>query len=184
MMVFLQQPEVVATIVGAIVGGIIGILGSVASFVISAILRNRGKLIIFTNESKIEFHKRDNMGGYVDASEMKDAEDIEFSIDVDVYNQSDIPRTLGEFKIELSNKKSKKNFTTKVYKRTISGIPFSEAVPTQTIFPKQSSNIGCKTFLHQADFSTFDSKIDIYLLANFPDRRKFRVKVLEMNRNP
>lgn len=182
MMSFLQQTEVVSAIVGAIVGGIIGIIGSVATFAISAIFRSKGKLIIFKNESKTTFHKRDSMGGYVDTLEMKEAEDIEISIDFDVYNQSDIPKTLGDFKIELSNKKSKIYFPVKVYKRTKSNIPFAETVPTQTIFPKLSANIGCKAYLHQPDFLSFDSIIDIYIMANFPDSKKFRVKVLEMNR--
>ena len=177
---FLQQTDIVATIVG----GIIGILGSLATIVVTEILRNKGKLVLFTNKSKILFHKNDNAGGEIEALGRDDAEEIEFSFDIDVYNQSDVPKNLGEFRVELNNKNSKMNFATKLYKRSGSYfIPYSQDVPTLTILPKQSANIECKTYLQQSDLSPFGSKIDIYLLAKLPDRRRFRVKVLEMNEN-
>ncbi len=179
---FLGQKEVLAAIVGAFVGGIIGILGSVISFLIREYIRNKGRLIVLSNESSIIFRIRDNAGGLDVTTDINKAESIEFSINVDVYNQSDIPKTISGFEIELCSSENKKKFPVKRYKRTSSGIPYSITVPTLTIFPKQPAKIECTSYFTQQDFLPFSSRIQFYLFASFPDRKKFKTKILELDK--
>jgi len=134
--IFFQQSEVIAAIIGAIVGGIIGILGSVATIIITSIIKNRGKLVIYTNNSKITYTRRDNTGGFVNAQSIHDAEDITVSIVCDLYNQSDIPKNLADFTAEISYKKAKKYFDVKGTQIIEGRFPLAVTLPTIIIFPK------------------------------------------------
>jgi hypothetical protein len=175
------QTEVIAAIVGAIVGGIFGFLISILTTLVNSLIRNIGSLTVFSNTSEFQFNKMDSYNGFAKTLNFKEAENIEVRINLDIYNNSEIPKTLGNFKVEISQNRIKSYYLTKIYKRTSSGSPFSENIPPQTILPKQSINIQCKTFLHVEDFISYDSTIGLFLVANFPNKRIFKYKFLEMN---
>lgn len=177
------QTDVIAAIIGAIVGGIIGILGSVSTIAINALIKNSGKLSIFTNESKIIYHKRENLyNGFEVTEELNKAENIEININVDIYNNSGSLKTLGNFQIELIEDSKKILFPTYQYLRTKTNFPYSLDVPSQTIFPKQPVNIQCKSYLHQENIKPFNTNVDIFLLADSPKGKKFRSKILVLKK--
>lgn len=178
----LTQTEVVAAIIGAIVGGIIGIFGSVCTIIVTDLIKNWGKISIFTNESKIRFSKRDQMGGEEIIENMNEAETIEIDIKIDIYNDSNKPKTLGNFRLELLENRQNKIFPVNQYFRTPSGIPYSLSVPSQIILPKQPVCIQCKTFLNIADIACFHRNIDVYFLANTPKKVIFKTKILSINK--
>jgi hypothetical protein len=178
--IFFQQSEVIAAIIGAIVGGIIGILGSVATIIITSIIKNRGKLVIYTNNSKITYTRRDNTGGFVNAQSIHDAEDITVSIVCDLYNQSDIPKNLADFTAEISYKKAKKYFDVKGTQIIEGRFPLAVTLPTIIIFPKQTESIHCKIHLKPTDVTEY-KHAGVYLIAVYPDKKQFRERVLEID---
>jgi len=167
--------DITAAIWGAIAGGVTGPL---VTFVIDTIRRNNGKLILFTNTSKIKFQKRDGYGGFEEVLNLESAESFVLEIDIDIYNQSDMPKTLGNFRIEIINKNGKILKPIQVYKRSSTGVTSHEHFKTQTIFPKQSGSIVSGFWVEQKDFAAYDPIPNVYLLADYPDKRVFRVKVL------
>ncbi len=178
----LSQPEVVAAIIGAVVGGIIGILGSLSTIIITALIKNWGKLSVFINESKLRYTKLDQMGGEKIIENINEAETIEIDITVDIYNDSNKSKTLGNFRVELRENRQNKTFPVKQHFRTPGGVPYSLSVPSQTILPKQPISIKCKTFLQKADIACFNKNIDVYFLANTPKHQSFKSKILSIDK--
>jgi len=169
-----QEVEITAAIWGAIAGGITGPL---VAFAIDVIRRNNGKLILFTNISKITFQKPDSFGGMEEVPNLDSADTLLLEVNIEIYNQSDIPKTLGDFRVEIDNRVNTKILPIKAFKSIVVGSPVTEYFQTKTFFPKQSENVTCVFRFEKKDFSLFKPTPEIFLLADFPDGKKFKVKV-------
>jgi hypothetical protein len=173
-----QQTEVVAAIVGAIVGGIIGIVGSVITIIVSHILRSNGKVKLFSNRTKVAFY-RNNAGVQEKLENPSLMEDMELAIDVDIYNGSDMPRILGDFKVELFEKKVKKIFETEERTASTGGFLPWVMIPTttHTIYPRDSETLKCYVYLKPLDLTSLKNIDRVILTARYPDQKKFRAQV-------
>ena len=173
-----MEPE----ILGAIVGGLIGIGGSAISYVISYLLKNKGKLILFSNRSKVEyFGKVDEFGQREKIYDLNLSEDIVISIDIDLLNTSDMPKAIGEFKIELRNKDNSKLLPAIRYERTSLGLPYSTPVITTMVMPKQTENIKCDGHILKKDFCFTELFVEISLVFRTNKQKCKKIKVLDIN---
>ncbi len=175
-MAIFSQPEVIAAIVGAVVGGLIGILGSLATLIVTNMIKNHGRLIIYTNSTKIRFTKQET-GVTKEVENFSDAQNISIDVAVDFYNPSDTPRTLAKFELEISHKKNKKVFETKETHVLEGRFPVLVAIDPITVFPRTTEKVRSHAYLQPADISMFKTA-SVYLLATYPDKKKFRERVL------
>src|SRR5690349_9379607 len=98
-----MDPQLIA----AIVGGLIGILGSVAILIASHFLRTFGKIIVDVTDSELHLFLRDLEGGDREIDYIDDAQVLNVRFGIDIYNSSDIPRSLREIHVELRTKDRK-----------------------------------------------------------------------------
>lgn len=79
--------------------GVIGaILGVVVTLIMSHILKNSGKLIIYPSDLKVEYKKEDQYGAYEVSCGLEEAKYVTFDIDFDLYNSSEIPNVFRDLK--------------------------------------------------------------------------------------
>ncbi len=77
--------------------GIIGaLLGVIVTLVLTNLLRHLGKLYIYATEIKTEFTRLDGYGCMKDC-DILEAQYATFDLDVEIYNNSEVPKALRDF---------------------------------------------------------------------------------------
>lgn len=90
-------------------GGIIAILSSIATLVVSHILKGIGKIsIIPQSDIEIKLFKRDQMGGQSQVNNFSEAKWAECYLALEFYNASDVPKSLRDIHISVYDKNKRK----------------------------------------------------------------------------
>lgn len=170
------ESNLFAALVGAICGGILTTIGTMMTFIIKRI----GRLVIFNNKSHIEYITQDSSYGIdIEADDLVEADRVLISINLSIYNQKEVPKTLGDFNIEIQFSGEKIIIPVKeIHLQDIgeSTFPFESEVPVLTIPPKETKQIIGKSILELDCIA--DSIKKVFLLAKFPNKNKFRKKII------
>ncbi len=174
------ESNLFATLAGAVCGGTLTLLVTIVTF----ILKRIGKLVIFNNKSNIEYKKQESgFGQYIKSDDFSEADRIEISIDLNIYNQTEVPKTLGDFSIEIHISGNRKRFPVKEIHWNTSNseaaytpVSFSREVPVITISPKETNQIICKSFIEKEEISGAIDKV--FLIAQFPNGKNFKERII------
>jgi len=181
---YLLSGEVIAALAGAVCGGFLALSASIIIFILNFLFKRIGKLKIIENRSSIEYSKRDGMGGFVETDNLDGASRIKISIDVDIYNQTEVSKTLGGFQIEVNSRGKNIKFPVEeIHLSKDSTLPYapmsySKEVSVVTIPPKESKKIRCYSFPKTKEFPNSFERINI--LAKLPNGKEFKWGIIEI----
>ena len=176
-----SDEELIRELTLIVFGAVIGFFISISLIIIERVLKRFGKLIVVSNNSEIKIIDYDTQS-YIEPNHLADADKIEILIDLDIYNQSDIPKTLGNFHIEIIEQKAAKEFSVKlnIRQETSSSVPYGKSnyeinVPVLTIPPKESRKITCSSIIEKEEIP---ASIDqVFFAAKFPNNRKYKIEI-------
>jgi hypothetical protein len=171
-------------LIAAIVGGFIGILGSVAILIASHFLRVSGKIIVNVTDSEVHFFLRDLEGGDREIDYIDDAQVLNVRFGIDIYNSSDIPRSLREIQVELRTRNRKKTLISdaEVFKSVISNTsPFASGFTKLDIMnlpSKELQHLNFRCLYKKPKINGVKGSVDFYLKALYPNGRRFKAHLL------
>ncbi len=169
-------------LVATIVGGLIGVFGSLITLIASDYLRRSGKITLYLTRSNIVLSKRDELGGQVDTIFLSEAENLNISLGLDIYNSSDEPKSLRELEIELKVKKNKP-FT--VYPsilrdKTQGGLHYRR-LEIVNLPPKELIHIDLQGWVKVEQNNDLKGDIVFSFKAKHPNGRSFKKYLIEAN---
>lgn len=175
-----MDPQLIA----AIVGGLIGILGSVAILIASHFLRISGKIIVDVTDSEVHLFLRDLEGGDREIDYIDDAQVLNVRFGIDIYNSSDIPRSLREIHVELRTRDRKKILISdpEVFRSvTSSTSPFASGFIKLDIInlpSKELQHINFRCLYKKPKINGVKGSVDFYLKASYPNGKRFKTHLL------
>lgn len=124
-------------VIAAIVGGLIGILGSLAIYIAGYFLSRVGKITTYLTSSDFRVARVNESGEEKHDISITEAEWLSISLGIDIYNSSDVPKSLRELEIEVKSKKA-----------VVSKTPFSVESNGRHIFELKIINLTPKVIGH------------------------------------
>lgn len=178
----MPQQGLDSQLIAAIVGGVIGILGSIATLIASHFLRIAGRITVTLSDAKIHLIKIENHN-QIEVNSVADALTLNAELEVDIYNSSDIPRSLRELQIEARSRSKRKTVKSNVYVdvRTSAGsgrYSFPKELPIINIAPKELQHLNFRFHLNKEQLNLVDDKLEFYFTALHPNGRKFKAFLL------
>ncbi len=169
-------------LIAAIVGGLIGVLGSIATLITSDYLRRSGRIAIYLTRSNIVLSKRDEMGGQVDTLLLSEAENLNISLGLDIYNSSDIPKSLRELEIELKGKKN----TILTLRPSVLNEKQHGSYPYRhleiiNLPPKELIHIDLQCWVKVEQNNSLKGDITFSFKAKYPNGRLFKTYLIKAN---
>jgi len=170
-----MDPQLIA----AIVGGIIGIVGSIGTLIASHLLRTSGRITVNLTRSNITLSRQnpDEYGQEVVTLHLDEAAKLNISLGIDIYNSSDIPRSLRDLWIEVKSKgrlvigtrpsvlndKRKSQFD--VYRKLeIINLP-----------PKELAHVDLMGWINVSSYQKLKGNLTFSFKAEYPNKKVFRV---------
>lgn len=164
----------------AIVGGLIGVFGSISTMIASHYLRLAGKVTMNLTQSDIVLARPDGHGQQESVGTFEQAIDFNISLGIDVYNSSDVPRSLRELEIEIRGKRGKV-FTVlpSVLKDNYQGFVPYHTLGIMNLPPKELKHFDFKSWIKVNNLpSDMRGELTISFKAKYPNGWRFKRKLL------
>lgn len=172
-------------LIAAIVGGLIGVFGSVATLIASQYIKQSGKITVNLTRSNIMLSKPDEAGGQVATSNLDESDTLNISLGIDIYNSSEVPRSLRELGIEVIPRKGKGFSIPPSVLKERSNIPTFIPYRKLEIInlpPKELTHLDLQTW-EKLDHSYHELKgsLTFSFVARYPNGKKFKVRLITVD---
>ena len=168
-------------VIAAFVGGIIGIIGSVAILIASHYLREAGKITIFTSLWELKLLRQDSFGGEEEVTSIEDAERAEYIFELDIYNSSEIPRSLRDISIDFKSDNLYCSTSPLIPLKNISSFFPFEKLQIINLLPKELVHIRLTGSINKDNFHMFSKRTIAYIKASQPNKKKFKANLVNID---
>lgn len=166
-------------LIAAIVGGVIGIVGSIGTLIASHLLRTSGRITVDLTRSSITLSKQnpDGHGEEVGTLYLDEAAKLNISLGMDIYNSSDIPRSLRDLWIEV---KSKGKLVAGTRPSVLNDMRKSEydiyrKLEIINLPPKALAHLDLMGWINVSSYQKLKGSLNFSFKAEYPNRKVFRV---------
>lgn len=159
------------------------ILGSVATLIVTSLIKNQGKIHFSIDNWKIIFYSQDEIGAIVPIDNYKDALYCSFSFDLILYNNSEVPKSLKDVKIRFENQNSSIEIILSDscnQKYSVSGIPLFNEIKVINVPPKQMYHIKSQGNLSESNFTKIKENTNNVFLLTTDYRNKIYKKLIDV----
>ncbi len=154
----------------------ISVVTAFLTYIVIEYFKKAGKIRVNLGSSELVLQKPDEAGGQVPTQSTAEATSLTVILGLDIYNSSDVQRSLRALEIELKPKSKSKSFVSLPYtfiRGSSSLVPYSK-LQVINLPPKEITHLDVRCWLKGDECRSLGREISIYLRGLYPNGRKFK----------
>jgi len=154
----------------------VSVVTAFLTYIVIEYFKKSGKIRVNLGSSELVLHKPDDYGGQSPTKSVAEATSLTVILGLDIYNSSDVQRSLRALEIEIKPKNKSKSFVSPPYtfvRGSSSLAPYSK-FQVVNLPPKEITHLDVRCWARDDECRNLGKEVSVYLKGLYPNGRKFK----------